>query len=101
MEGAMEDRPSTHTLTSVFGRELWNVPYGGKKSSIEILQKRPSMEINKRPYINNIFNNFILKNNERKINSVSPAVRFCPFYNGTGITSHVNRFAFSLTILKL
>ena len=50
MEGAMEDRPSTHTLTMIFGRELWRITYGGKKILHRILQKTPSMEINKRPY---------------------------------------------------
>jgi hypothetical protein len=49
MEGAVGDRPSTHTLTSVFGRELWRVTYGGKKILHRILQKRLSMEIYKRP----------------------------------------------------
>ena len=51
MEGAMEDRPSTHTLTMIFGRELWRITYGGKKILHRILQKTPSMEINKRPKI--------------------------------------------------
>ena len=51
MEGAMEDRPSTHTLTMIFGRELWRMTYGGKKILHRILQKTPSMEINKRPQV--------------------------------------------------